>query len=89
MLLSCFCCVCCLVACCRVVLCMVCTQQQDSIICVCIVVDNSVDNFYSGYRVVVDKLLVCCGYVVTTRVRTLYPTKACSQTCVFFMQKCI
>ena len=29
--------------------------------CMYSVVDKSVDNFYSGYCVVVDNLVVCCG----------------------------
>lgn len=54
------------------------TQQQDSTTCMYNVVDKSVDNFYKVVDGVVDKRLVGCGYVVKTRVRTLYPSKACS-----------
>jgi hypothetical protein len=41
-------------------------------------VDNSVDNFCGVVVGVVDKLVLGCGLVYTTRVRTLYPSKACS-----------
>lgn len=86
------------VCCCRAFVVLLCrvallhgmhTQAQHSTTCMYNVVDNSVDNFYKVVDGVVDKFLVCCGYVNKTRVRTLYPSKACSQTCVFFMQKCI